>query len=100
MILTGPQRDARTAHLHGLVARISTQHKWLDDAQEVAREIAARPRVAQLLAKPSLRAALEMSLTAGIGFERAAYQIALASADAREGLSAFLDRREPSWSGR
>ena len=36
----------------------------------------------------------------GVTFERACYQIALASSDGREGLAAFLERRDPEWTGR
>ena len=97
VILAGRRLYAEEAHQRGVVARVSDD--WRADAVAVAQEIAGRPRVAQMLAKQALWAALELPLVGGIAFERAAYQVALASADAREGLAAFTEDRQPVWSG-
>jgi len=83
----------------GIVARLCDEADWLNQARSVAAEIASRPRAGQMLAKQALSAALELPLAGGIAFERSAYQVALASRDAREGLAAFADAREPIWSG-
>jgi enoyl-CoA hydratase len=98
MVLTGRRLDAEEAHLRGIVARLCDDD-WLEQAEEVARSIAARPRVGQLLAKHALAAAMELSLGGGIALERAAYNVALASGDAREGLAAFAERRDPIFRG-
>lgn len=99
LILTGRRLGAEEACRLGIVSRLADKGRWLDEAQAVAAEIAARPRVAQLVAKQVLRAALDLPLSGGIAFERACYQVALASSDAREGVAAFLERREPVWTG-
>ncbi len=99
MILTGRRVTAEEAHRVGLVARIAEQDGYLAEATNVAERIAARPRVAQLLAKQALCAARELPFGGGVAFERAAYHLALASGDARRGISAFLASEPPSWKG-
>lgn len=99
MIFTGRRLDAEEAHLRGIVARVCDAG-WREEAAAAARAIAERPRVGQMLAKQALWAALELPLGGGIRFERAAFQVALSSADAREGMAAFIDGRQPVWRGR
>lgn len=99
LILTGRRLGAEEAHRLGIVARLAEEGRWLEEAMAVAAEISARPRVAQLLAKQAIWAALEMPLSSGIAHERACFQVALASGDAREGLASFLERREPVRTG-
>ena len=89
MVLTGRRLDADEAHRRGIVARIADSDAWRAEAAAVAAEIAARPRVGQLLAKQALAAALETPLGSGIAYERAAHQVALASDEARAKLAAF-----------
>jgi enoyl-CoA hydratase len=97
MVLSGRTLDAGEAERAGLVARVLPEGSWLEESIAVATEIAARPRLAQLLAKDSIRTALETPLDAGIEAERRAFAMALASEEAREGLNAFLEKRPPSW---
>jgi enoyl-CoA hydratase/carnithine racemase len=100
MVLTGRVLDAGEAYELGLVARLAAAGEWLAEAQALARAIADRPPVAQLLAKDAVLRAFETPLAAGLAHERAAFHTALASDDAREGLRAFLERRKPVWRGR
>lgn len=97
MVLTGRLLDAAEAERAGLVSRVVGQGEWLDVAEEVARAIAARPAVAQRLAKESVRLAAETGLEAGIAAERRAFAMAFATHDAREGMEAFLAKRTPAW---
>lgn len=94
MVLTGRRLSAEEAREAGIVARVCDTTTWLQEARAVAAKIADRPRMAQLLAKQALSAALELPLTGGIAFERAAYQVALASDDARAGLAEFASGRK------
>jgi enoyl-CoA hydratase/carnithine racemase len=93
MVMTGRLLDAEEAWRLGVVARLSGEGDWLEAAQRVAAEIAARPRLAQILAKQALGAALETPLAAGVAYERALYQLALGSDDARAGLAGFTAKR-------
>ncbi len=97
MILTGRLLDAAEALGAGLVSRITAPDDWLNVAQEVATTIASRPAVAQRLAKEAVQQAAETSLSSGIAGERRAFTMAFGSDDATEGLTAFLEKRSPSW---
>jgi enoyl-CoA hydratase len=100
MVLTGRVLTADEALAAGLVARVVAREAWLDEAVRVAREIAARAPVAQRLARESVDRAFETGLDSGLDFERKALYLAFASEDAREGLSAFVEKRRPEWKSR
>jgi enoyl-CoA hydratase len=88
---------AHEALAAGLVARVVAREAWLGEARRVAGEIAARAPVAQRLARESLDRAFETGLDSGLDFERKALYLAFASEDAREGLTAFVEKRRPEW---
>jgi enoyl-CoA hydratase len=100
MVLTGRVLSAEEARSAGLVARVVAKEAWLDEARRVASEIAARAPVAQRLARESVDRAFETGLDSGLDFERKALYLAFASEDAREGLSAFVEKRRPEWKSR
>lgn len=97
VILAGRTLDAEEAARAGLVSRVLSEDRWLEEAIEIAAEVAARPALAQLLAKESVRRAPEVPLDAGIDAERRAFAMALGTEEAREGLRAFLEKRPPNW---
>jgi enoyl-CoA hydratase len=97
MVLTGRVLTATEAHSAGLVARVVAKEAWLDEARRVASEIAAKAPVAQRLAREAVDRAFETGLDSGLDFERKALYLAFASEDAREGLSAFVEKRRPEW---
>jgi enoyl-CoA hydratase len=97
MVLTGRVLTAHEALAAGLVARVVAREAWLGEARRVAAEIAARAPVAQRLARESLDRAFETGLDSGLDFERKALYLAFASEDAREGLTAFVEKRRPEW---
>ena len=96
LVLTGRLLDAEEAERTGLVSRVATDDV-VTEALAAAATIAARPALAQQLAKESVEAAFETPLQAGIGVERKAFGMAFGSADAREGIAAFLEKRDPVW---
>ena len=98
LILTGRFLSAEEALSAGLVARIAGD--WLGEAKAVAQAIAAKAPVAVRLAKELIDHAYETSLTAGVAAERKALYLAFASEDAHEGLSAFVEKRDPDFKGR
>jgi enoyl-CoA hydratase len=99
VILTGRRLTAREALAAGLVARVVAKEAWLDEAKRVAREIAEKGPVATRLAKESVNRAYETTLSAGLEAERRALYLAFASEDAKEGLTAFTDKRKPEFKG-
>jgi len=97
MVLTGRVLTAHEALAAGLVARVVAREAWLEEGRRAAREIAVRAPVAQRLARESVDRAFETGLDSGLDFERKALYLAFASEDAREGLSAFVEKRRPEW---
>jgi enoyl-CoA hydratase len=100
VILSGRRLSAREALAAGLVARVVAREAWLDEAKRLAREIAEKGPVATRLAKESVDRAYETTLAAGLEAERRALYLAFASEDAREGLTAFTEKRKPEFKGR
>ena len=100
VILSGRRLSAREALAAGLVARVVAREAWLEEAKRLAREIAEKGPVATRLAKESVDRAFETTLTAGLEAERRALYLAFASEDAREGLTAFMEKRKPEFKGR
>ena len=100
VILSGRFLSADEALRAGLVARVVTKEAWLEEAKRVAREIAAKGPVATRLAKEAVDRAFEGPLTFGVEYERRLLYLALASEDAKEGLTAFLEKRSPDFKGR
>ena len=100
VILSGRRLSAREALGAGLVARVVAKEAWLDEAKRVARAIAEKGPVATRLAKESVDRAFESTLATGLEAERRALYLAFASQDAREGLTAFTEKRKPEFKGR
>jgi enoyl-CoA hydratase len=100
VVLAGRFLDAHEAERAGLVARVVAREAWLEEAKRVAREIAARAPVAQRLAKEAVNRAFDSTLELGLEHERRLLYLAFASEDAREGLSAFAEKRTPQFEGR
>jgi enoyl-CoA hydratase/carnithine racemase len=99
-VLTGRRWDARTAERWGLVNRVVGEGAWLTEALELARLVAARPPLAVRLAKRAVLAAAETSLSEGLAAERELFEEAMASEDRVEGMTAFLEKRDPEFKGR
>jgi len=99
MILSGRMLAAREALAAGLVARVVAREAWLEEAQRVARDIAAKGPVATRLAKEAVDRAYEGPLQLGLEYERRLLYLAFASEDAREGLTAFGEKRQPEFKG-
>ena len=98
VILSGRFLTADEALGAGLVARVADD--WLGEAKAVATAIAAKAPVATRLAKELVDHAYETTLAAGVADERRALYLAFASEDAKEGLTAFVDKRKPEFTGR
>ena len=100
LILTGRTLPAREAETMGLVARVVPSEVTLDAALELAGRIADQAPLAVAAAKEAIKAAAELPLSAGLEFERRAFFLLFGSDDQREGMSAFVDKRVPHWTGR
>jgi enoyl-CoA hydratase len=99
MILTGEMIDAKTAYEWGLVAKVVPTKTLLQDAYLLAKSIAEKAPVAIVLAKESVNKAYEMSLKDGLDFERRNFFLTFSSKDQKEGMKAFLEKRDPEYQG-
>jgi enoyl-CoA hydratase/carnithine racemase len=82
------------------VNQVSGRKDWLERAVELAQVVARRPPLAARLAKQAVLAAEETGLSAGLDHERRLYEIAMATEDRVEGMSAFIEKRRPEFRGR
>lgn len=96
MNLTGESIGAEEAYAVGLVNEVVPDHELFDSALEWARRLAAQPPLAVGAIK---RVSGAGDLDGGIEDEKNAFASVFASSDAREGLSAFLARRQPRFTG-
>ncbi len=100
IVLTGEPMGAREAYAAGLVSRVVPPELCLEEAKHLAREIAARPRLAARLAKEAVLQAFETPLASGLAFERKCFHMLFSTEDKREGIHAFLEKRPPKFTGR
>jgi enoyl-CoA hydratase len=99
MIYTGEAIDAATAERIGLVNRVVPADRLLEETKALARKILEKGPAAIALAKACLRASVEMPLSAGLDFETAAFGVVGSTHDKEEGMRAFIEKREPAWTG-
>lgn len=97
MILTGRFMDAAEAERAGLVSRVVPAAKLLPDALAAARKIAEKSLISVTVAKECVNRAYDTTLREGILFERRSFAGLFATADQKEGMNAFLEKREPQF---
>jgi enoyl-CoA hydratase len=93
MILTGRMLTAADALAAGLVSQVVPDDDVVAEAEALAARIAALPRAASRAAKEAVNAAFELPLSAGVHLERRLFQMLFATAEQKEGMSAFLEKR-------
>ncbi|AYC31561.1 enoyl-CoA hydratase [Pseudomonas cavernae] len=93
MCLTGRQMDAAEAERAGLVARVIPVEQLLEETLKAAQGIAAKSLPATMMVKESVNRALEGSLSEGLRFERRIFHAVFATADQKEGMAAFVEKR-------
>ncbi|MEO6533777.1 MAG: enoyl-CoA hydratase [Pseudolysinimonas sp.] len=95
LILTGRTIDAAEALRAGLVARVVPADRLLDEAMDAAATIAGMSLPVAMLAKESVNAAFETTLSSGLRFERRIFDSLFATDDQKEGMRAFTEKRDP-----
>jgi len=97
MCLTSRMMDATEAERSGLVSRVVPLDKLMDEALAAAILIADQPRLAVYAIKESVNRAFEGGLADGVMFERRLFHAMFATADQKEGMDAFLNKRKPQF---
>src|SRR3954447_12242844 len=100
MCLTGRMMDAVEAERSGLVAKVVPADQLLDEALKTAEAIAAMPPLAAIAAKEMINAAFEIPLSQGIRFERRLFHGLFGTEDQKEGMTAFVEKRQGNWKGK
>ena len=93
LVLTGRMMDATEAERAGLVSRVVALDKLMDEALGAALMICDYSQVAVMAAKESVNRAFEGNLADGVMFERRLFHALFATADQKEGMDAFVNKR-------
>lgn len=100
MVLTGKFISAEEALQFGLVNRIVPAELMMSETLALAKQIAAQSPVAIKLAKEAVNQAFNSTLDEGLMFERKNFYLTFASADQKEGMAAFVEKRTPDFKGK
>ncbi|AJP72887.1 enoyl-CoA hydratase [Sphingomonas hengshuiensis] len=100
MCLTGRMMDADEAERAGLVSRILPAAELVDEAVKTAALIAGMAPLAIKANKEMVNAAYETTLAQGVQFERRLFHALFGTADQKEGMAAFVEKRPGNWTGK
>jgi enoyl-CoA hydratase len=100
LIFTGRRISAEEAREIGLVNRVVAEGEALDVARELADEISANGPLAVRHAKAAANRSLDVDLVSGLEYEADQFALLFATEDAREGMTAFSEKRRPEFEGR
>ena len=100
MHLTGRFMTAEEAERSGLVSRVVPAKKLMDEAMAAAAKIAEKSMLATMAVKEAVNRSYETNLREGLLFERRLFHGLFATEDQKEGMSAFLEKREPQFRDR
>ena len=100
LCLTARMMDATEAERAGLVSRVVSAERLLDEAMAVAQVIAGFSLPAVMMAKEAVNRAYETTLSEGVMAERRMFHSLFATDDQKEGMAAFVEKRRPNFKHR
>lgn len=100
MVLTGKMISAQEALQWGLINKVVPVEYYLQEAKDLAKEIANKPPVAVRLAKEAVLKSFDTTIEGGLEFERKNFYLLFASEDQKEGMKAFVEKRKAEWKGK
>lgn len=100
MVLNNRTLSAEEAYQFGLVNRVVPVEVYLEEAIGLANEISERAPLAVRIGKEMVNHAFESFLADGVADERRAFYFLFSSEDQKEGMKAFIEKREPKWKGK
>jgi enoyl-CoA hydratase len=100
LCLSGRTMDAAEAERSGLVSRVVPTAQLLEEALKLADRIAGMSAPIALMVKEAVNRAYETTLAEGIRFERRLFHAAFATEDQKEGMAAFVEKRQPAFKNR
>lgn len=100
MHLTGRFMDAAEAERCGLVSRVVPAKSLIEEAMKAAQKVVEKSAVTAMVVKECVNRAQESSLSEGLLFERRMFHAVFATEDQKEGMAAFLEKRQPQFRDR
>lgn len=100
MIYTGKLISADTAKEIGLVNKVCPPESLMEEVMATAKGISAKGRVSLRAAKQTINIGMNVDLNSGTQLEENAFAVCFSSEDAQEGTHAFLEKREPEFTGK
>ena len=100
LVLSGEFISAHQALSFGLVSEVTIPERSLARATDLARKIATKPPIAVRLAKEALLKSYETTLDSGLTLERKSFTLLAATQDRNEGIAAFMEKRQPNFTGK
>jgi enoyl-CoA hydratase len=100
MVLNNRTLSAEEALRFGLVNKVVPVEHYLEEALNLASEIASRAPLAVRLGKEAVNKAFDTFLRDGLADERRAFYFLFSTADQKEGMAAFIEKRKPEWMGK
>lgn len=100
MILNDRRLTAQEAYQFGMVNRVVPVEGYLEEALQLAEEIASRAPLAVRAAKKMINQTFERTLSDGLAAEKQEFYNLFATEDQREGMQAFVEKRKPEWKGK
>ena len=97
MNLTGRFMDAEEAERSGLVSRVVPTKKLMEEATAAAQKIAEKSMITTMAVKEAVNRSYETTLSEGLLFERRVFHSLFATEDQKEGMAAFIEKREPQF---
>jgi len=99
LIYSGDMIDAETAYRCGLANKVVPLADLMTEAKALAQKLATKPPIAIQQAKEAINAGMDMDLENGCRFENEAFALSFATEDKKEGMTAFLEKREAKFRG-
>ncbi|HMM19937.1 MAG TPA: short-chain-enoyl-CoA hydratase [Selenomonadales bacterium] len=100
LLFTGEMIDAPEAYRIGLVNKVVAPEELMDAAKAMAKKIMSRAPVAVQACKAAVNEGLDMDLDSGIAYEAEVFGLCFATDDQKEGMAAFLEKRQVHFSGK
>ena len=100
LLFTADIIDAAEAYRIGLVNKVAAPAELMNTAKALAQKIMSRASVAVQLCKAAVNEGMDMDLDSGIAYEAEVFGLCFATADQKEGMTAFVEKRKPNFIGK
>ncbi len=99
LLFTGDLIDAQEAYRIGLVNKVAPIESFMGEARKIAAKLVKRPAVALKMNKLAVNEGMNMDLLSALAHESRCFEIHFSTADQKEGVQAFIQKREPKFKG-